>query len=101
MVQENKILTFINAFESSPVHCLKSRPSGKRRIPGYGGTADILQTISIDFMPNALHAPSINVLNDIKCAGSPMFKNQVILNPRHKVVFKDTFDELVEYIWCD
>ena len=35
-------MTFISAFESSPVHCLKSLPSGKRRIPGYAGTADIL-----------------------------------------------------------
>jgi hypothetical protein len=34
--------TFINALESSPVHWLKPRPSGKRRRPGYAGTADIL-----------------------------------------------------------
>ena len=37
-----RTVTFINAFESSPVHCAKSRPSGKRRNPGKGGTADIL-----------------------------------------------------------
>lgn len=36
--------TFMRAFESSPVHCVKSRLSGKRRRPGYGGTADILNT---------------------------------------------------------
>lgn len=35
-------LTFINAFESSPVHCLNPRPSGKRRSPGNNGTAAIL-----------------------------------------------------------
>ena|SRR5436190_23901054 len=37
--------TFINAFESSPVHWLKSRPSGKRRKPGYMGTAEILEVV--------------------------------------------------------
>ena len=35
-------LTFIRAFESSPVHWWKSRPSGNRRSPGNGGMADIL-----------------------------------------------------------
>lgn len=35
--------TFIRAFESSPVHCAKSRPSGNRRKPGNGGTAEILK----------------------------------------------------------
>jgi hypothetical protein len=35
-------LTFISAFESSPVHCEKSRPSGKRRKPGNAGIAEIL-----------------------------------------------------------
>jgi hypothetical protein len=34
--------TFINALESSPVHCLKLRPSGNRRNPGNDGTAAIL-----------------------------------------------------------
>ena len=34
--------TFINAFESSPVHCSKSLPSLKRRRPAYNGTAEIL-----------------------------------------------------------
>jgi hypothetical protein len=38
-----KGITFISAFESLPVHCSKSRPSGKRRNPGKGGTADILE----------------------------------------------------------
>jgi len=34
--------TFISALESSPVHCLKSRPSGNRRMPGKAGTAERL-----------------------------------------------------------
>lgn len=35
-------LTFISAFESSPVHCLKRRPWGKRCKLGNGGAAAIL-----------------------------------------------------------
>lgn len=35
--------TFINAFESSPVHCLKRRPSGNRRKPTNGGAMAILK----------------------------------------------------------
>jgi hypothetical protein len=32
----------MNAFESSPVHCEKSRPSGNRLSPGNAGTAETL-----------------------------------------------------------
>ncbi len=35
--------TFINAFESLPVHCLKPRPSGNRRKPTKGGAMAILK----------------------------------------------------------
>ncbi len=52
-------------------------------------------------MPNALHAPPIDVLNNIKSIGFPMLKNQIFLNPRYKVIFEDAFDKLVEYIRCD
>ena len=34
--------TFISALESSPVHCLKSRPSENRRMPEKAGTAERL-----------------------------------------------------------
>ena len=40
--KQKQKLTFIRAFESSPVHCLYPRPSGKRRSPGNGGAAAIL-----------------------------------------------------------
>jgi hypothetical protein len=33
----------MRALESSPVHCLKQRPSGKRRRPENGGTIAILR----------------------------------------------------------
>jgi len=35
-------MTFISAFESSPVHCEKSWPSGKCCRPGNAGTAEML-----------------------------------------------------------
>jgi len=38
-------MTFINAFESSPVHCLKLRPSGNLRRPGKAGTDAILVAV--------------------------------------------------------
>jgi hypothetical protein len=47
-------------------------------------------------MPDALRSPSINILNDNEGMGLSVLKNQIILNPRYKVVFEDTFDELVE-----
>jgi hypothetical protein len=40
----NACITFISAFESSPVHCLNPRPSGKRRKPENEGAAAILLT---------------------------------------------------------
>jgi hypothetical protein len=39
-------LTFIKAFESLPVHCLKPRPSGKRRRQGKDGAAAMRLSIS-------------------------------------------------------
>lgn len=34
--------TFINALESSPVHCLNPRPFGNRRNPANGATTAML-----------------------------------------------------------
>ena len=42
--------TFINAFESSPVHCAKSLPSLKRRRPAYNGTAEMLVNINFPYV---------------------------------------------------
>lgn len=38
-------VTFIRAFESSPVHCLNPLPSGKRRRPANGGVIETLRHI--------------------------------------------------------
>jgi hypothetical protein len=37
-------LTFMRAFESSPVHCLKPLPSGNRRSPTKGGARAMLES---------------------------------------------------------
>jgi hypothetical protein len=42
IVQPLATRTFINALESSPVHCVKPRPTGKRLKPVNGGASDIL-----------------------------------------------------------
>lgn len=44
LVAQEVNCTFMSAFESSPVHCLKPRPSGKRRSSGNDGAAAILFT---------------------------------------------------------
>jgi hypothetical protein len=38
-------ITFISAFESSPVHCLNPRPCENRRRPAKGGTIAMLSHI--------------------------------------------------------
>ena len=45
-VWNRRVLTFIRAFESSPVHCVNPRPSGKRRRPEKDGTTAMLISIS-------------------------------------------------------
>ena len=45
LVYEDHAVIFIKAFESSPVHCLKRQPSGKRLSLVKGGARDILLQI--------------------------------------------------------
>ena len=53
--------TFINAFESSPVHCSKSLPSLKRRRPAYKGTAEILvKLITLAYILNELISHTVD-----------------------------------------
>lgn len=79
-------LTFINAFESSPVHCLKFLPSGKRRSPGKLGTTAILNRVT-DKIQNLgvnsmlIYAPSINVCHDCCRSLFSMLLYQVLLDP--------------------
>ena len=67
----NQKHTFIRAFESSPVHCLKPRPSGKRRRPGNKGTAAMLMRdldkIRLQFDGENTHRRSISASISFAC----------------------------------
>jgi hypothetical protein len=94
-------LTFMSAFESSPVHCLKSRPSGNRHRPGNAGTAEILCTNQIKSTvekANKGDAPTIDIINDLISTCRTMFLNKIFIDPTYQVVFKSTLDKLMEQI---
>jgi hypothetical protein len=60
--------TFIRAFESSPVHCLKFRPCLKRRKPGNDGAQAMLYMCNLR-TPVIIKEdiPSINIVLNIFC----------------------------------
>lgn len=90
----------MSAFESSPVHCLKPRPCGKRRRPAKAGTAAILYTTSsIDSTHDKMnHLPSIDIIHDALCIFLRVHLVEVLLNPINQVVFECPFDKLVKDI---
>jgi hypothetical protein len=96
------VYTFMSAFESLPVHWLKSRPSGKRRIPGKAGTAAKLltQLFSNQQREHKWDRPMINIFNNLFCTRSPMLNLQVLVDPFHKVIFEDPLDKLVKNVGC-
>lgn len=55
-------LTFINAFVSSPVHCLNPRPLGNRLIPEKGAASDILQAFEHKSKKMETLLPIINLI---------------------------------------
>jgi hypothetical protein len=42
------------------------------------------------------YTPAVNVFNDVKTTGLTMYPDQVLTNPRDKVVFKSTLDDLMK-----
>ena len=96
-MKSNYNFTFISALESSPVHCLNPRPSGKRRIPAKGGTAAILTTqISNGPKTFASVIPFINIIKDPVRPCLAMGFNEVFTYPGDEVILKSPFDELME-----
>lgn len=92
--------TFINAFESSPVHCLNLRPSGNRRSPGKGGTMAMLNSAIRCMTRNSydMDIPSVNICHDFGSMCWAVLMTQVRNNPRYKVVLECPFDELMKEI---
>src|ERR1700733_1767461 len=95
------VRTFISALESSPVHCLKPLPSGKRRWPGNGGAAAILikiKVISVTSKARKMISPFIDICHYRSCSGRAMYKNKILANPCDEMVFECTFDDLAKEI---
>lgn len=93
--------TFIRAFKSLPVHCLKSLPCGKRRSLGNEGTIAILFLYSESgglrrcFKYNL---PAVNVVHYFFRTLWSVLLGKIYTNPRHQMVFEYPFYDLVEDI---
>jgi len=91
--------TFMRAFESSPVHCLKPRPSGNRRRPENGGVIAMLIKLIRNYSArNQTFSPVIDIIQDPISPRSAMFTDQVVFHPSNKMIFKYPFDDLMEEI---
>lgn len=104
------VTTFISPFESSPVHCLKPRPCGKRRSPRKGGTTLILLqcAVNVQCFRNTCDnetesVPAIDVVLDLVGFSGRVreYRGNVLPDPCHQMIFEDTFDDLVENIRCN
>ena len=91
--------TFISALESSPVHCLKPRPSGNWRNPGNKGTAAILfQGKNVYIKDHQHHAPLVDVRKNLLCPLFAMNILKIVSYPLHKMVFECPFDDLMQKV---
>lgn len=92
--------TFINALESSPVHCLKSRPSGNRRRPAFSGTADTLGMVSEQHDVKLFGLPSVNLLQNFFSFCLSLAPYYHLSNPLDQMVLECSFDNLMQKIGC-
>jgi len=92
--------TFINAFESSPVHCSKFRPSLNLRSPGKLGTAAILEgKFNIFASFNTwIDVPTVNIFRDFFCPTLAILKKEIFINPGNNMVLERAFDNLVKKV---
>jgi hypothetical protein len=97
-LQGTRDITFISAFESSLVHCLKSHPSGNHRNPGNGGTAEIFEAPVSKILKKGIKKsiPMINILNDFICTCSSMGFIQICIDPHDEVVLGCALDNLMQ-----
>jgi hypothetical protein len=96
-----RVRTFISALESSPVHCLKPLPCGKRRWPGNGGEAAILtkiNTTSVTCKARKIISPIIDICHYRSRGSRAMYEDKILTNPGDKVVLERAFDDLVKEI---
>jgi hypothetical protein len=95
----NSTHTFIKALESSPVHCLKPRPCGNLRRPANGGATAILLAIGmIQMKQRTTDIPAVNISYDRFPCCTRITLSDILVDPLHKVVFEDAFNDLVEKV---
>jgi len=91
----------MSALESSPVHCLKPLPSGKRRWSGNAGDAAILIRI---INASAMHdaemkiSPIIDICHYRSSISWAVHEDQVLADPCNEVILECALDDLVEKI---
>jgi hypothetical protein len=88
----------MSAFESSPVHCLNPRPSGKRRKLGNEGVAAILGGTNQRSHINKRSIPSINVCENLLCLTLAVMSLNVFLHPVDEMILECPLDNLMEDI---
>lgn len=93
------ILTFINAFVSSPVHCLKPRPWGKHLIPAKGAASDMLRgPFSGSLSVLRACSPIVDLVKNLISMFFWMESVYEVPNPINEMVLKSPFDELMQDI---
>lgn len=92
----------MRALESSPVHCLNPRPSGKRRNPGKDGADAILQyhlyskPLSLVGTSNSL--PAVNICHNHRSLSFPVSPLKIYFDPSDQMVFERSLDYLMQEI---
>jgi hypothetical protein len=91
--------TFIKALESSPVHCLKPRPTGKRLRPANGGAREILCRIQVSHKNKVQNSnanqPSVNIVKYCLSSTFTMGYSKIIPDPGNQVIFENALDDLM------
>ena len=95
----NARLTFIRAFESFPVQCLKFCPSGNLQSPGKMGTTEILEMLRTMQRNKAEFClPMVNVLGYLMGTRFMMFNSQIFVDPSDYVVLEGSLHNLMEEV---
>jgi hypothetical protein len=88
--------TFIRAFESSPVHCLKPRPSGNLRRPANGGAAAMLKKNYENlYDQHEMNIPLVDIIQNCFAWCARILSAYILCYPINEMIFKCPLDELV------
>lgn len=93
----------MRAFESSPVHWVNLHPCLNLRSPGKGGTSTILSQggETQHWLQKSCCLPVVNLVDNPGPTHRTMHTLKILTHPLNKVVFENTFDQLVQQISRD